>query len=182
MHSNNTYITITRIIATTSKDSCKKRHHVQVTSTSCMDKVSRSTAFCAWDSSPHLPVTPAQLMRRLVLAEMCPAQWRTLHNILTFFCSGRWSSLFLHTHHSQFGCFIERLKYNTSPLPWNKLTGRMFGLAWDRFVTQGHFFSPHPGERTWCQALREMAPKALRRFPIITSWPSPEDSLSNHTR
>ena len=31
--------------------------------TCCMDKASHRTAFCAWDSSPHLTVTPAQLMR-----------------------------------------------------------------------------------------------------------------------
>ena len=28
-----------------------------------LDNASYLTAFCAWDSSPHLPVTPAQLMR-----------------------------------------------------------------------------------------------------------------------
>ena len=37
-----------------------------------LNKASHLTAFCAWYGSPHLPVTPAQLMRP-------PAHWVTLH-------------------------------------------------------------------------------------------------------
>ena len=31
------------------------------------------------DSSSHFLVIPAQLRRRMVVAEMCPVQWVTLH-------------------------------------------------------------------------------------------------------
>ena len=48
---------------TSSRNSLHKRHYVQEASTYCIDKFSYPTTFCAWDSSPHLPVTPVQLMR-----------------------------------------------------------------------------------------------------------------------
>ena len=40
-----------------------KRRRLQRASTGLLNKASHLTAFCAWDSSLHLPVTPAQLMR-----------------------------------------------------------------------------------------------------------------------
>ena len=45
------------------KDSCTKGRCPQRASINLLDKASHLTAFCAWDGSPHLPVTPAQLMR-----------------------------------------------------------------------------------------------------------------------
>jgi len=50
-----------------------RMHNVQGASTCCMNKASNLTAFCAWDSSPYIPVTLAQVMPDLVLAETCPA-------------------------------------------------------------------------------------------------------------
>ena len=54
------------------KDSCMKRKWLWRASTNLLNKASHLTAFCAWDSSPHLPVTLAQLMR---LSIGCPVQW-----------------------------------------------------------------------------------------------------------
>lgn len=48
-----------------------------ITST-CHKEKNHLAAFCAWDSSPHLPITPLQLMRLAVLAEIHSAQWVTL--------------------------------------------------------------------------------------------------------
>ena len=64
------------------KDSCTKKWCFQWVSDS-LNKASHFTAFCAWDSSSHLPVTPAQLMRPNI-AEMCLAQWTTLHDTCLF--------------------------------------------------------------------------------------------------
>ena len=36
---------------------------LQGASTNLLDKTSHQTTFCAWDTSPHLPTTPVQLMR-----------------------------------------------------------------------------------------------------------------------
>ena len=43
--------------------SCTKRHYIWGASACGMDKANHLTAFCEWDISSHLPVTPAQLMR-----------------------------------------------------------------------------------------------------------------------
>ena len=40
-------------------DSCTKTHDNQQVSTRCVDKASHLIAFCAWASSPLLPVTPS---------------------------------------------------------------------------------------------------------------------------
>ena len=45
------------------KDSCTKRQYFQGGSTPLLDKASHLTTLRAWDSSPHLSVTPVQLMR-----------------------------------------------------------------------------------------------------------------------
>ena len=45
------------------KSSCTKRRCFWGLDTDLLIKASRLTAFCAWDSSPHLLATPAQLMR-----------------------------------------------------------------------------------------------------------------------
>ena len=64
-----------------SKDGCTKRRNIQWVSTCCMDKASHLTAFCTWDSTPHLPVTPAQLMRPGIGRNV------TSHNILPYYFS-----------------------------------------------------------------------------------------------
>ena len=80
-------------------------------STSCiLEKSSHLTAFCAWDSSPHLLVTPV-CWWGLVLAEMHPVQWVTLCNIYGQFYKGDvalW--LFLHRDYFSFNhkCLVAR--------------------------------------------------------------------------
>ena len=43
------------------QDSCTKRRCFRGASTDLLDKTSHLNTFCAWDSSPHLLVTPIQL-------------------------------------------------------------------------------------------------------------------------
>ena len=57
------HMTIVRSLGSSNKDSCTKRRWFWAASTDLLVKASILTAFCARDSSPHLPVTPAQLMR-----------------------------------------------------------------------------------------------------------------------
>ena len=42
---------------------CACIHYFQGASTDLLEKASHLTAFCAWDSSPHLPVTPSLVPR-----------------------------------------------------------------------------------------------------------------------
>ena len=56
-----------------------------------MVKASHLTAFCAWDSSPHFQVTPAQLMS----PKTCPVQLVTLHNYASLL-SERCGWVFMH--------------------------------------------------------------------------------------
>ena len=72
-----------------SKDSYTKTHNYQQVSTRCVDKVSHLIAFCAWASSPHLPV-------QFVLAKTHPAQWVALHYLRLSFYSVRCGSLQVH--------------------------------------------------------------------------------------
>ena len=51
------------MIPRSTKDNCTKRQCFWGVSTTFWIRPAILTAFCAWDSSPHLPVTPAQLMR-----------------------------------------------------------------------------------------------------------------------
>ena len=80
------YITIAAIFerkrAACTKDSCMKRWCLWRASTDLLDKASHLTAFCAWDSSPHLPVTPSQLMRPGIgwLERVLCSGWLNLHN------------------------------------------------------------------------------------------------------
>ena len=46
-----------------SKDSCTKRVTFEGASTCRMDRASHMIGYCAWNSSPHLLVTLAQLMK-----------------------------------------------------------------------------------------------------------------------
>ena len=48
---------------TCTKDSCIKRQCFWGASTDLLDKASHLIVFCPWDSSPYLPVTPAQVIR-----------------------------------------------------------------------------------------------------------------------
>ena len=73
---NNTWQLRFRTKGSCTKDTYTKRRCLWRASTDLLDKASHLTAFCAWDSSHHLPVTLAQLMRPGFGQK--PVQWVTL--------------------------------------------------------------------------------------------------------
>ena len=83
----------------------------------------RLTAFCAWDSSP---VSWSPLSADEVLAEMCAAQWVTLHNIYRPFFSPFWRCSSLQSQYTSFWCnnsFCSMLQAENTVGSGNKIAG-----------------------------------------------------------